>query len=181
MVTCPVAFYMRPVNCSQRKLWLKWASVKVTPVCLLLSGLWICASVLLWFSWEVLGMDCLTCCLKTGGWAFWMFCIIPILKHKENNSGWERTVWGDINFFIGKKGLFYMCSCYCPQFLRLVSSLKIGTCSWTLTLLFLSKEVAGNKASVVGLIPSPKPVSLLEPKGIYLCTWWFASFHSHGF
>lgn len=35
-----------------------------------------------------------------------------------------------------------MCSsCCCPQFLRLVSSLKIGTCSWTMMLLFLSKLV----------------------------------------
>lgn len=78
--------------------------------------------------------------------------------------------------------VFSMCSCCCPQLPRLVSSLKIGTCSWTVMLLFLSKEVAGEKASVwltlyTGLIPGPKPASLLEPKGMYLYTGWFASFH----
>lgn len=76
---------------------------------------------------------------------------------------------------LGFFAAFFMCSCCCPQLPRLVSSLKIGTCSRTVLLLFLSKEVAGKKASVwqalyVGLIPAPKPASLLEPKDMYLYT-----------
>lgn len=185
MITSPVAFYMRPVNCSQRELWLKWASVKVTHVCLLLSGLWICASVLIWFSLEVLSVDCLTCCSHVlqrqvvGPFeCFASFLFSNLKKITQVERELSELI---LIFLLGKK-------CYFTCVLVVValsfwgwSVVWTGTCSWTMILLFLSKEVAGKKASVVGLIPSPKPVSLLEPKGIYLYTWWFASFHRHGF